>query len=221
MTRDTSSADEEPKEHAMTSRITPDTERTRALAIRITLWATCIIALAAGVAILAVDGSRTAVDIAHGQAPISLLVSQQIAPSGPIVTSGYDIGLVLMHASAGAVWLAAIAAVLQALTQVLLCALIALLAWRLLRGAPFRPTLSRLTVFGGAALLLGGILTQLFVLLANGVSLAEINELSVPGSWSLAGRFDLTFIGIGAVLILTGVTFRIGERMQRDTEGLV
>ena len=41
------------------------------------------------------------------------------------------------------------------------------------------------------------------------------------GLWPLAGRFDLTFLGVGLVLLLVGLAFEYGERLQRDTEGLV
>jgi hypothetical protein len=185
------------------------------------LWATVVLGSAGAVAIVAICVTQTVVAVSHGQAPTALVAAQQITP-GTMVTSGYDTAtLVFSHLSTAVIWLTCAAVIAQALTQAALAALIALLAWRLLHGRPFRPSLVRYTATGGVVLLTGGVLAQGLGLLANGVAFTQINELPPTGAWPFFGKFDLSFIGIGVLLIRIAAAFRIGERMQHDTEGVV
>ncbi|MGN6127499.1 MAG: hypothetical protein ACTHON_13100, partial [Humibacter sp.] len=75
----------------------------------------------------------------------------------------------------------------------------------------------------GIVILSGGVIAQAFVLLTNGVAVVQAYDYGTNsrGAWPLAGRFDLSFIGIGILLILIGMAFRVGAALQRDTEGLV
>lgn len=189
---------------------------------RVMLWGVFVVAVAAGVTILGSTLARVIIAAAHGRPPLDLIGLQQITPPSVSTSSYTSIALVFGHVSALVVWLACLAVITQALTQVVLAALIALLAWRLVHDRPFRESLPRLTMFGGVVLVIGGAASQAFVLLTNGVAVIQASDNgTTPGAWPLAGRFDLSFIGIGVLLILIGAAFRVGATLQRDAEGLV
>ncbi|MGN6197977.1 hypothetical protein [Humibacter sp.] len=189
---------------------------------RVMLWGVFVVAVAAGVAILVSTLARVIIAAAHGQPPLDLIGLQQITPPSVSTSSYTSITLVFGHVSALVVWLACLAVITQALTQVVLAALIALLAWRLVHDRPFRESLPRLTMIGGVVLVISGAVSGALVLLTNGVAVIQASDNgTTPGAWPLAGRFDLSFIGIGVLLILIGAAFRVGATLQRDTEGLV
>ena len=117
--------------------------------------------------------------------------------------------------------LAAAAALADVLTRVAIATLIALLSWRLLRGAVFARSLSLVAVVAGGALLVGSVFTQGFGSLAAAMAAADLNGPGGRGFWPLAGRLDFTTIVTGLILLLVGLAFEYGERLQHDTEGLV
>ena len=117
--------------------------------------------------------------------------------------------------------LVAAATLVDVLTRVAIATLVALLSWRLLRGAVFARSLSVVAVIAGGALLIGGVLTQGFGSLAAIMAAADLNGPGGRGFWPLAGRLDFTTIVTGLILLLVGLAFEYGERLQRETEGLV
>ena len=117
--------------------------------------------------------------------------------------------------------LVAAATLVDVLTRGAIASLVAILSWRLLRGAVFARSLSLVAVFAGGALLIGGVLTQGFGSLAAMMTAADLNGPGGRGFWPLAGRLDFTTIITGLILLLVGLAFEYGERLQRDTEGLV
>lgn len=107
------------------------------------------------------------------------------------------------------------------LTQAALCAAVAVLAWRVPRRNPFRRSVSLAVTCAGAILLVGGMISQAANSIATGLAASELNVSGSRGFWPLAGRFDPTFLVIGVVLLLVGLAFEYGERLVRDTDGLV
>jgi len=201
---------------------TSDTDVTIRATRRATLWIVFLLAGAAAVGIIVITIIRVVVAAMQRQPPLDLIGLQQIAPGAGSTSSYTSVTMVFGDVSALVVWLACLAVVFQALTQAALSGLIALLAWRLVHGRPFRDSLYRYTVIGGLVLLIGGVFTQLLVLLTNGIAVAQAyDDGAAPGAWPLAGRFDLSFVGIGVLLLLIGAAFRVGAALQRDTDGLV
>ncbi|RZS55200.1 hypothetical protein EV141_2190 [Microcella putealis] len=91
---------------------------------------------------------------------------------------------------------------------------------------PFSGALSRLLVISGATLAIGGVVTQVFSNAAGMRVHAQLFELSpaaaagstyVSPTWS----FELWPLGVGLVVIVVARLVSSGERLQRDTEGLV
>lgn len=134
---------------------------------------------------------------------------------------------------------------LQGLTFTVIAIVVALLCHRLLNGMAFRPVLSRSINVAAATIAAGGILWQ--VCFWIGGSIASTQVLTVTGWQShesqaddlgaltpdfdpfATGLPDPTFalsvefwpLFLGLALAAVAAAFRYGERLQRDTEGLV
>lgn len=87
----------------------------------------------------------------------------------------------------------------------------------LLRGRPFMPVMVRTLVITSFALVISGMLSTGLLAFAN-MEIAHL--LDLPG-FPMAGTLDFTAAFIGLALALVAAVFTIGERLQRDTEGLV
>ena len=124
----------------------------------------------------------------------------------------------------------------QGLTQLAVTAAVHLLATRLLSGEPFQPAMSRAISLTAAALIAGGLLWQVLfgvgefmaarqVLEAGGWAWTEDLGLEDPSVLLPQPRLALTIefwpIFTGMALAAVAAAFRHGERLQRDTAGLV
>lgn len=100
---------------------------------------------------------------------------------------------------------------------------LAFLVWRLLEAKPFAASLTTTVLVAGLALSGGNLSAQLHDGLALWHVASELASPRYPDGWfwSLHFPVDLTSIAFGIVLLLIGLAFRHGERLQRDTEGLV
>lgn len=132
---------------------------------------------------------------------------------------------------------------LQGATIIVIAVTIALLCQRLLTGTAFSPALTRAVTVTGLAVTVGGILWQ--VCFAVGGSIASAQALTVTG-WAsdhplgsdpletdfdpfatglpeptVMAQLDFWPLLLGLALAAVGLAFRRGERLQRDTEGLV
>jgi len=124
----------------------------------------------------------------------------------------------------------------QGLTQLAVTAAVYLLATRLLAGEPFQPAMSHAISLTAAALIAGGLLWQVLfgvgefiaarqVLEAGGWAWTEDLGLEDPSVLLPQPRLALTIefwpIFTGLALAAVAAAFRHGERLQRDTVGLV
>lgn len=124
----------------------------------------------------------------------------------------------------GARWMLLLEGALPALATVGVCAVAWWLGVSLIRGRPFRTTMS--TTIGIAACLVaaGGLFGQV----AGAVARAMIVDGTAAGDPSIYDAFsafqlelDLAPLGWGFALALIAMAFAAGTRLQRDTEGLV
>lgn len=115
---------------------------------------------------------------------------------------------------------------LTAIVIVTLLVVIARFAQLSIAETPFPPRLGRLLIIGGSTLAIGGVSAQFANSIAGTLAhkqLFMLAETAAPGSvyvsppWAL----DLWPLGVGIVLIVVAGLIRSGERLQRDTEGLV
>jgi hypothetical protein len=110
---------------------------------------------------------------------------------------------------------------------VTLLVMVARLARQSVSAEPFTPNLGRLLVLGGSVLGLGSISAQL----ASAFSGARAAEMLLTlrpdangGGWTYVPPtviVDLVPVGVGLALVVVAGLIRSGERLQRDTAGLV
>jgi choline-glycine betaine transporter len=117
-----------------------------------------------------------------------------------------------------------LATIASILTVTAIAAMVLVLSSKLLRGGPFSRTVTWLV--GGAAVILitGGLISQILHAISRPSMidalryLATLNHLKIGNPPS---TLDFGPIAAGVVLAVIAAAFKIGERLQRDTEGLV
>jgi hypothetical protein len=193
---------------------------------RVILWAFLVLAVIGGLASLIGGSIAVGQQLAGGHTQLTLVADKPLPAAqthaGALFLQGlYATASVSVHGlSAGVVALATAAAIATVLIQVSLSALIALLAWRLLRGGLFRRSIARAISAAGLVVATGGMISQAGTGLAAGAAASELNG-GGNGFWPLAGRFDPTLVVFGIVLLLVGLAFEYGTRLQKDSDGLV
>lgn len=197
-------------------------------AARVVVWAFLVLALVAGLFTLVFGLGAVATSLAAGTTPLTLVLDHPLPAGtdrGPatLVSGTYDSASVVVSGlSSGTVVLATIAHVAGVLAQAAIAASVALLAWRLLRGRAFRRSLSLTVTLTGALLLVGGLVSDGLSVLAAWMTADQLNgSATLDGFWPILGMVDGTPLGIAICLLLVGLAFEYGERLQRDTEGLV
>jgi hypothetical protein len=158
-------------------------------------------------------------------------------PSGPSILGpkvlqtlhGGSIQLVLQDVPGDALALNTAASVLGTLTTVLVCVAVIMLCWRLLRGVPFAPALTRSVAYMGGLLAVIGLICpvlQGFAKFSIVNSLENVVTIESPiGKGSLdyyiANSIDPLPMVLGLALLLLAAVFAKGAQLQQDTEGLV
>ncbi len=152
-----------------------------------------------------------------------------LGPKVQQVLHGGSVHLVLQDIPGEALVLNTTAAILGQLTTLLVCAAVIMLCWRLLRGVPFAPTLTRsISIMGGVLVLIGVAvpILQGFSKLLIVESLDNVLTVESPiGKGNLdyyiVFSVDLLPVVLGIALLLLAAVFAKGAQLQRDTEGLV
>jgi hypothetical protein len=200
--------------------------RTTVTLARGILWGFFGIALIVGILSLIGGAVSISQHLASGYTQLTLVADKPlpaaVSHGGALFVHGlYASASVKVHGlSGGIVALETSAEIAIVLVEASLSALVALLAWRLLRGGLFRRSISLAVTAAGVILTIGGLVSQAGVALAGGAAASELNG-GGNGFWPLAGRFDPTLTVFGIVLLLVGLAFEYGERLQKETEGLV
>lgn len=96
---------------------------------------------------------------------------------------------------------------------------VAYLCWRLYKGNPFGTSVTHTFWFAAGALTIGSLLSQGMLGFSTWLALDELRL--DPVQFPLEMHFDLLPIFVGFALLLVAGAFQFGERMQRDTEGLI
>ncbi|PPL19856.1 hypothetical protein [Microterricola pindariensis] len=146
------------------------------------------------------------------------------AVTGParLVSGSFDSALlVLADVSTPARLLLAASALALGLAQVLIAGTIVFASIGLVRGRPFGRSMTWLLATASITLIAGGLLGYALGIAAQFTIAAELNPDPVGSVFPFAGGFDLTIVFVGVVLGVVAAAFEIGERMQRDTDGLV
>lgn len=106
-------------------------------------------------------------------------------------------------------------------TALLVSATVAYFCWSVLRRRPFNRPVFALVALVGYALVLGTVLGQGFGGLGRMIAADELNGDPAEGFWPLAALIDLGPAGTGLVLLVAAGAIALGQRLQRDTDGLV
>lgn len=131
-----------------------------------------------------------------------------------VAVGGLSDGIVVMHVARIA---------LDASVGIALAATVAILARRLLRPDPLARRLSLVVTLAGGTVMIAA-LCSLGV--RTGVAWLVGGELNDPaagleGFWPVVAEVDLSTIALGFALMIVGLVVEHGERLQRDTRGLV
>ncbi|MGW8483112.1 hypothetical protein ACWGJP_08215 [Microbacterium sp. NPDC055903] len=142
-----------------------------------------------------------------------------------LVSAGYATADVAVAAApAGIRWMLLLEVALPALATVGVCVVAYALGVSLMRARPFRRAMPAALATVACLVIVGGVSGQLLGAIARG-AIVEHLETAGAGVADLFPAFsldlDLSPVGWGFALALVAGAFSIGQRLQRDTEGLV
>lgn len=92
---------------------------------------------------------------------------------------------------------------------------------RLARRAPFHRSLFAVAIVAGAALSFGSMIALGSLVFGSLMASDRVNELLGSEVFAIDATVDPLPVFLGLVVMAMAVVFRSGERLQRDTEGLV
>lgn len=142
-----------------------------------------------------------------------------IGPDGAPVEVAVEQATVIVPKPAAATQFAIVAEpIVVALAVVAGVVLLALLCLNLARGRAFTRANTRIIWWGSATVTLGWVLGSLFQTMSVNGALSAVSDYGYDGV-----TFAVSWVPFFAVLVLAvvGAAFQIGERLQRDAEGLV
>jgi hypothetical protein len=167
-------------------------------------------------------------EFTSGSRTLSLFVDQPL----PAVADAGTAKLVDGHFDTAAVTVSGLTPATSALlsagsiigfvTQLLVAASFVYLTWRLLRREPFLKSLTWTFLVAGSVLLIGTIIGQALSGFGGWLVATELGSSPDGESfWPLVMQFDPAPIGLAFVLLLVGCAFDYGQRLSRETAGLV
>lgn len=138
-----------------------------------------------------------------------------------VVAASYDTVTMTVEAMPASVrgWMIA-ATILGSLVSIGICAALVWLCLRVFVGRPFVASATKAVGIAAILVIAGGLGGSLF----TGISNAEVaNVIGLAGTSLPAFTFvvDLAPLGWGLALAVVAGAFEIGQRLQRETEGLV
>ncbi len=173
-------------------------------------------AISAGIEIF---GSPVPVDL-----PVHDAQMASLADADGIRSAEYTQSVVTVEAmDAGTRWLLLAEAALPALATVIVCASLWWLGLSLIRQRAFRRSMAPILGTAAIALVVSGFLAPLFGAFARA---QVVEHLTGSGAetgefWAFQYQLYLAPIGWGIALALVATAFEVGQRLQRETEGLV
>jgi len=139
------------------------------------------------------------------------------ATASSVGTSSID--LVIGNLSGGMPFWLALSALIPPLSYATALVSIAVLAWRVRQGNPFEQIALRMLDIAAIAILVAAVVGgSVQVWTSRGV----ITNVFGPENYiEPANGINLALVGVGVGLTVISLAFRIGQRLQRDTEGLI
>jgi hypothetical protein len=170
-----------------------------------------------------------AAELTSGTRHMTLITEQRLPAaastgSATIVDGHYDSAwLVLADLTDVTAGLLTAGSVLGVVVQASVALCFAYLAWRLLRAKPFMASLTATFVAAGAVLAVGGLVSQFLTGFGQWNAALELGSdgATDDGFWPLVMSLDAAPIGLGFALLIVASAFQYGERLARETDGLV
>ena len=142
-----------------------------------------------------------------------------IGPDGALVPVSVDQAVVTVDRPAAATQFALVAEpIVVGLSLLAAIVLLCLFCWNLARGRAFHRSTTRIIFAGAATVIAGWALGSLFTTMTVNGALSAVSDYSYEGVLFSA---DFTPPVVALALDAIGAGFQIGERLQRDTDGLV
>lgn len=182
-----------------------------------------MLAVAASAVAVAVETIRTGVVTTslemRGDLPAQADAGPADLRSGAYRTADVAVG----ELSGGIVAMHVVRIALDASVGIALAGTVAILARRLLRPDPLARRVSLVVTLAGGTVMIAALLS---LGVGTGVAWLVGGELNDPldtleGFWPVVAEVDLSTIALGFALMIVGLVVEHGERLQRDTRGLV
>jgi len=182
-----------------------------------------MLAVAASAALVAVETIRTGVVRTslemRGDLPAQADAGPADLRAGAYRTADVAVG----ELSGGIVAMHVVRIALDASVGIALAGTVAILARRLLRPDPLARRVSLVVTLAGGTVMIAALLS---LGVGTGVAWLVGGELNDPldgleGFWPVVAEVDLSTIALGFALMIVGLVVEHGERLQRDTRGLV
>ena len=156
--------------------------------------------------------------------PIDGAQMASLADTEGIAAAEYTQSVVSLETlDAGTRWLLLAEVALPALATVIVCAALWWLGLSLIRQRAFRRSMVPALATAAFALIVAGMIAPL----VGGIARAQVVEqltasgADTSGFWMLLVTLNPAPIGWGIALALVATAFEVGQRLQRETEGLV
>lgn len=191
---------------------------------RIGMYFTIVLGLVGAAAVLWTTITRLIEVIPNRDVPVLVPFSGEtaelpIGPDGALVTADVQQATVIVPEPALATHFALIAEpIVVGLALILSIGLLCAFCWNLARGRAFHRSTTRIIFAAAGTVLAGWAIGSLFTTMTVNGALSAVSEYSYEGvlfSTDLAP--PIIALALGAI----GSGFQIGERLRRDTEGLV
>ena len=160
-------------------------------------------------------------------------------PTAQVTSGGFTSAEVYVSGldTAARAWLAG-SSLLQGATIIMIAMVVVTLSSTILRNDPFQPAVARGIRLVGITVIVGGLAWQACSGVGESLASKQVlqlgsTELKNVASWDninmIVGfpqpaphiQVDLWPIGVGLVMLVLAAAFRYGERLRRDTDGLV
>jgi hypothetical protein len=195
---------------------------------RLAIWMMFVGACVVAVLTLVVGVGAIASELASGTRHVTLLTEQPLPAeasdgTATLVDGRFETARAeLADLGSGTQALLTIGSALGVLVQASVALSFAYLAWRLLRAKPFLSSLTTAFVVAGAALAVGGLVAQFVTGFGQWNAVLELgSDVASDAFWPLAMELDPAPIGLGFALLIVSSAFQYGERLTRETDGLV
>ncbi len=194
---------------------------------RVSLLFFAVVAAAFGIAI-AVSASGAIAGVVNGAETHLLLSTAQAVPldaaTGPasLISGTFEsANVVISGLNFGSRALIAGGILARTLTYLALALTIVVLCIGLFRGRPFTRSVTWMLTTASLVLMTGGLMGSALTVAGQFAIAAQLNSDPTQSVFPFAGNADLVPVFIGLGLGAVAAAFEIGERLQRDTEGLV